>query len=211
MMSVGAVSAVASQRCHWCHGYGFIPTRKPHSRTVILCSTVMRVCGCVERAIFRECLAAYKQQSQLIEAGGPSLSLTPGAIYTWGYRAVEYCADFTTLAERELDAGELRLFRRHMVDGEPWDHFAAPADKKKFFFGCYGIMERLGGIYAEQGLYPASRYFSGHTVRRSMVAINQSTLAGIKQALRTFPLPRREGYYKARKAARAALVGAAAA
>jgi len=86
---------------------------------------------------------------------------------SWGWKHLDYCADFELVARRALDARDYQIFRLHFVDGLDWAHCATRLNLSKgnFFHAVYRVEEQLGRCFRElrpYGLWPLDLYFHGH-------------------------------------------------
>ena len=81
--------ALARPACTLCAGRGMVCPRARPSRP----------CNCVLRAIFRACLERYR-----------NFHARPAEGMRWGWKHLDYCADFELAARRELDALDYQVF-----------------------------------------------------------------------------------------------------
>jgi len=104
-----------------------------------------RVCSCVYRAIFRQCLTYYRNRQ-------PSTSTV-----------AEWRADFILTAARALDSEQFRVLRQHLVAQRPWFAFVPASERGNFYHRLYVLEARLGHAFAygrPYALWPIHEYFS---------------------------------------------------
>jgi hypothetical protein len=90
----------------------------------------------------------------------------------------EFMADFDLVSRRALDPVEYQIFRWYFMLGADGNLCARrlKMDRGAFYHQLYGLMEKLGRIFAEvrpYPLYPIDEYFSG-IVRRKGPATETS-------------------------------------
>ena len=135
--------ALARPACTLCAGRGMMCPRARPSRP----------CTCVLRAIFRACLERYR-----------NFHARPAEGMRWGWKHLDYCADFELAARRELDALDYQVFRLHFLEACEWGPCARrlKLSKGNFFHAVYRVEERLGRCFRElrpYGLWPLDLYF----------------------------------------------------
>jgi hypothetical protein len=104
------------------------------------------LCGCVYRAIFRQCWAAFHSKVTGVKQTGGS----------WGRPGEEFCADFISVVRRSLDADDAKLFKGYFLLGANWQLVARKLglSKSRFWYGVRRI-EKIGGkALAEAEPYP---------------------------------------------------------
>lgn len=158
----GEASALASQTCWRCHGYGLCAA--PAKR--------MRTCDCVLRGVFTAVLRQYHFRCEMMALGASYATVEPGSgFFTTSNRTAEFCADFGIVARRELsDPGDWRIFAEHLIGGHPWFqccNLLGPLSKKYFYDAVYKLTTRLGKAFLAEGLYPCNEYFSAHCIDSS--------------------------------------------
>ena len=150
---------IANHSCVQCHGLGL--------RNGMMSSK--EPCNCVLRAIFRICFEKFyhvatqeKRLSQVtLDGTGPQCRRV-----VWGRKDEEYMADFLTMAKRNLDEEEHRVFRMHYLLGASWKLCCVRlgVDKGYFFHSIYRIEQKVGRMLKETrpyALYPIDEYYSG--------------------------------------------------
>jgi hypothetical protein len=110
-----------------------------------------RLCPCVFRAIFRECLERFAECQVLSEQGDLS--------------AVEFSADFLRVAQQRLTADEHQIFRCYFLLGAEAKLCSSKLERptSQIYKTAYQIEAKLGRLFGElkpHGLYPVSQYFS---------------------------------------------------
>jgi hypothetical protein len=129
----------------------------------------MQPCNCVFRAIFRTCFARFRDcANREKHISRATLDAMPGreSRNTWGRKHEEYCADFTLVSKRTLNAREYRLFTYHFLLGADWKLCCRKLnmDRGNFFHAVYRIEQKLGRVFRElqpYSLYPTDEYFHG--------------------------------------------------
>jgi hypothetical protein len=142
--------ALAKQSCTLCHGMG------------LRSSWGSRVapCNCVLRAIFRVCYARFRHCSEKQEClTQKSFEYLPGSgeiAVTYSRKDEEYCADFVSLARRNLSPQEYQIFRFHFLLGADWKLCCGRLQMSRglFFHAVYRIQKKLGRVYRETRPYP---------------------------------------------------------
>ena len=175
---------MATETCKYCEGNG---TRKVYKAT-------KRPCNCVFRAIFRACLARFRDCADTGTAFGTvswEFSPGPGGRRVYSRKQEEYMADFCLVSRRVLDEDDHRLFRFYFLLGADWQLCARRLrmDRGNFFHAIYRIERTLGRAFSEirpYPLYPLDEYFGG-TVRKGGVCepiISTGSLRGLEVPLR---------------------------
>ena len=150
---------LASNSCCYCQGVGLRLVYKSHQVP----------CGCVFRAVFRACLARFREctASEGI-AGTVSWEYTggPKGCRMYSRKREEYMADFFLISQRTLDPAHFQLFRYYFLLGADWRMCARRLglDRGTLFHAIYRIERKLGRAFAETepyGLYPLDEYFGG--------------------------------------------------
>jgi len=157
---------VAKASCAYCHGYG---TRFVKNGREV-------PCNCALRAIFRACLARFRNCAESgAHLGTVSLEFCSGRntrrIYS--RKSEEYMADFCLVSRRALNEQEHRIFRYHFLLGADWKLCCRKLnmDRGNFFHAVYSIEQKLGRTFAElepYPLYPLRDYFSGTIHRQAL-------------------------------------------
>lgn len=148
--------ALAAPSCAHCHGLGLTQHRGGQSP-----------CHCVFRAIFRICLARFRQLVAKEKTfSHVSQEVTPRGMRkgTWGRKTEEYCADFLLVSERSLSKAEFQIFKWHFLYGADWKLVTRKTgvDRGTFFHMVYRIQRRLGRAFREirpYPLFPLEDYF----------------------------------------------------
>jgi hypothetical protein len=125
---------VAKPSCAYCHGYG--------TRFVRIGREVP--CNCALRAIFRACLARFRECAQSADhIGTVSLEFCSGrnSRRVYSRKSEEYVADFCLVSHRVLDEEEDRIFRYHFLLGADWKLCCRKLhmDRGNFFHAVYRI------------------------------------------------------------------------
>lgn len=190
----GECLALATQACTHCFGLGQVVQARSIRAAKGSASTGgpeterKDVCKCVLRAIFRACLARFRQcASKEKYMSRVSLEANPGRVRKggWGLKNEEFIADFCLLAERALGAGSLgmKIFKYHFLLGADWKLCCRKLkmDRGNFFHEVYRVEEALGRAYRETqpyALFPLDEYFgfraTGVSVRRPANANGRS-------------------------------------
>jgi hypothetical protein len=150
---------IANHSCVRCHGLGLAGGRMSSKEP----------CNCVLRAIFRICFAKFhqvatqeKRLSQVtLDGAGPQCRKV-----VWGRKDEEYIADFLSMAKRNLDEAEHRIFRMHYLLGANWRMCCGRLglDKGQFFHTVYRIEQKVGRALRETrpyAMYPIDEYYAG--------------------------------------------------
>src|ERR1035441_3927799 len=154
---------MATETCKYCEGHGARVTYKTKSSP----------CNCVFRAIFRACLARYRDCADTGTAFGTvswEFCSGPTGRRVYSRKQEEYMADFCIVSRRVLDAEDYRLFDYYFLMGADWSLVARrlKMDRGNFFHAIYRIERTLGRTFAElkpYALFPLDEYFGG-TVRK---------------------------------------------
>ena len=159
------VLGLASAICQQCAGTGLI---RPG-----------RVCGCVLRAVFRACLARYRECREMQgRCSRGSLTREPsGRIgrHIYGRKREEFLADFELIARRSLSLAEWRLLRLAFLQGGCWRAScgALGLSRGNFFHAIYRLEAKLGRVFATlrpYPLFPLDEYFGGVVRKRELLA-----------------------------------------
>jgi len=154
---------MAAETCKHCEGNG----------TRAVYKTKTHPCNCVFRAIFRACLARFRDCA---ENGTPFGTVSwefcagVGGRRVYSRKQEEYMADFCLVSRRMLDDEDYRLFRYYFLLGANWQLCSRQLkmERGNFFHAIYRIERTLGRAFSEirpYPLYPLDEYFGG-TVRK---------------------------------------------
>jgi hypothetical protein len=168
--------ALASETCSYCEGKG--------ARVVYRDKIVP--CNCAFRAIFRACLARWRDCAETGTSFGTvswEFCSGPNGRRVYSRKQEEYMADFCLVSHRVLDAADYRIFQLYFLLALDWKLIAwkLHMDRGNFFHAVYRIERTLGKTFSElrpYALYPLDEYFGG-TVRKEpgRAARDQAPLA----------------------------------
>lgn len=163
--------ALAKPTCVFCRGLGL-------SRTPV--RQKFRICSCVYRGIFRQCLQRYREIAST-QRQGIAIEVGHGAANCTRPRE-EYLADFLAVSRRALRTNEQRLvFDQHCMDCLDWRTVMGRAklNRGDFWHAVYCIQEQCGRALVTvqpYRIFPLDEYFGvsratlaqakGGTVRR---------------------------------------------
>ena len=150
---------MATETCKYCEGHG----------TRVVYKTKASPCNCVFRAIFRACLARFRDCAAIGTAFGTvswEFCSGAGGRRVYSRKQEEYMADFCLVSHRALDQEDYRLFQLLFLLGGDWKFVAwkLKMDRGNFFHAVYRIQRTLGRVFAElqpYPLYPLDEYFGG--------------------------------------------------
>lgn len=146
--------SLADARCGECLGVGLIRTR-----------TGVDPCACVTKAIFRICLARYRECADRTIVQTSRAERVQGRGFGYGRANEEYMADFCLTAKRVLTPELQRVFRMYFIARE----LSAVCMQKMslgrmaFYRRAWAVEEKLGRAFRETqpyGLFPLDQYFS---------------------------------------------------
>ena len=132
-----------------------------------------QVCRCVDRKIFRACLAKFRYCAAGAHLYTAPISLEcaggsgPRGRRAHGNKHTEFMADFCLVAQRTLtDPVEWDLFRFHFLLGADWKLCTRRLNLNRgnFFHSVYRVEQRLGQVFRELRpfpLFPLDQYFAG--------------------------------------------------
>jgi len=153
--------------CELCQGEGgVIYAPEPEYR---------RICHCVYRASFAECLATY----QRIRDAQTSSNSTTTQDHCRDHRDWEnFLADFEGVAKRNLTESKLKVFRARIVKelSEAQTMRSLKITKETLDHLTYQMEVQLGRIYHELepfALHPPFRYFSEHKTVKAIVVFKR--------------------------------------
>jgi hypothetical protein len=124
-----------------------------------------QVCACVDRNVFRACLARFRACAEGAGFIAP-VSLDARGL-TYSRTGEEYMADFHLVAKRALRAGiEWDVFRYHFLLGADWKLCCRRLgiNRGNFFHAVYAIEAKLGRVLRTlepYALWPLDEYFMG--------------------------------------------------
>lgn len=118
-------------------------------------------CGCVYRAIFRICLARFRDLSEGHDLQSPDFT-----------KVAEFKADFVLIATRTLTGRDLMVFSRYFLQGlsTPIALRGTGLTSGQFFHRVYDVEEKLGRVFLETepySVFPLERYFGRTRLPRS--------------------------------------------
>lgn len=131
-----------------------------------------QVCKCVDRAVFRACLARYRYCALGVHVIAPvSVERAGGSPHgrtSYGRKHDEFMADFYLVAKRTLADSPVdwAVFRFHFLQGADWRLCTRRLNINRgtFFHAVYRVEERLGRVFHElkpYALFPLDEYFCG--------------------------------------------------
>ena len=141
---------LASNSCQSCYGLGLKNARFDSTNP----------CNCVLREAFRRCLSRYKRATEAEYGKYTRYNLIRSGeldrcFFNWGYKELEYCADFLNLVRR---AGlfEKAMVKMYHLDGSDWRACCIKfrMDKGQFFHSVYRVEQKIGRLAAELRPYP---------------------------------------------------------
>jgi hypothetical protein len=155
--SRGHIVILADRACRVCGGLGGHSALgsgrdlQPSARSN---DSVWRVCGCVTRAVFRECHERYLRASAAQQAAQSMPRWEGGTC--WARPHENYRADFCNLARRALTPTDYRVFEAHFLCGLEWGTKAClkiGLTRGNFYHAVYRIQHQLGRVYYETQPY----------------------------------------------------------